>query len=191
MRVASASKLEGLPMAKTLGRLILAAALVGGCATAPKTHDERSQLEQEARDALQAMQAKDRSLGPLLDQAAGYIVFPEVKAGGFVVGGAGGRGVIFERGRIVGFAQMSQAAVGALIGGQKYAELIVVRDRFTLDKIKAGNFDFGAQASAVIVKAGAATATRFGENGVAVVVDPRGGAMVNLSLTGQRIKATM
>jgi lipid-binding SYLF domain-containing protein len=168
----------------------MVAALVGGCATAPKTRAERTQLEVDASQSLQAMLAKDPALQSLLDQAAGYLIFPEVAQGGFVVGGAGGKGVVYEGGRQTGFVELSQASVGAQIGGQKYAELVVVRDRFTLDKIKAGNLDLGAQASAVILRQGAASSTRFGERGVAVVVDPKGGAMLNVSLSGQRIKST-
>ena len=64
---------------------------------------------------------------------------------------AGGRGVIYEQGRQVGFAKLSEASVGAQVGGQKFAELVIVRDQFTLDKLKAGTFDFGAQAQAVIL----------------------------------------
>ena len=86
---------------------------------------------------------------------------------------------------------MSRVSVGAQVGGQKYAELIAVRDKFTFDKMKAGDFDLGGQASAVILRAGAATATNFSDKGIAVVMDPIGGAMVNASVSGQRIKATM
>jgi lipid-binding SYLF domain-containing protein len=178
-------------MSRTLERLIVVSALVAGCASVPKSQVKRTELETEAAQALQEMVAKDPGLPSLLDQAAGYIVFPEVKQGGFVVGGAGGKGVVYEHGQPVGFADLSQASVGAQVGGQKFAELIVVRDKFTLDKIKAGSLDVGGQASAVILKEGAGTATRFGANGVAVVVNPKGGAMVNVSITGQRIKATM
>jgi lipid-binding SYLF domain-containing protein len=164
--------------------------LVGGCASAPKAVSEQTELEMAAQQTLQTMLMKDPALGTLLDQAAGYIVFPAVKQGGFIVGGAGGKGVIFEQGRKTGFASLSQASIGAQIGGQEFAELVIVRDRVTLDRMRAGDFDVGGQASAVILKTGAATATGFGATGVAVVIDPKGGAMLNLSLTGQRIKGT-
>jgi lipid-binding SYLF domain-containing protein len=176
-------------MARTVARLVVAVALVAGCASAPKTVAQKSQLERDSEAALQAMRVKDPTLGSLLAQAAGYIVFPDVKQGGFVVGGAGGRGVIYENGVRTGFADLRQASVGAQIGGQRFAQLVIVRDRAQLDRIKAGKFDFGGQASATILKAGAAAAT-FGPNGVAVVVDVTRGAMLNLSLTGQRIRAT-
>jgi lipid-binding SYLF domain-containing protein len=178
-------------MLRTVSRLLLVcAALVAACASTPKTQAKRTQLDSDAAEAKQAMIKKDPGLRALLDQSAGYIVFPEVKEGGFIVGGAGAQGVLYERGRQVGYASLSRASVGAQIGGQKYAELVAVRDQATLDKMKQGNMDLGAQASAVILRAGAATAT-YSDKGVAVVIDPIGGAMVNASVSGQRIKTTL
>jgi lipid-binding SYLF domain-containing protein len=178
-------------MATALRRLFVVFALVAGCASVPKTHAGRSQLRADAIRTQQGMVAKDPSLQPLIDQAAGHIVFPEIGQGGFIVGGASGKGVIFEKGSPTGFAELSQASVGAQVGGQKYAEMVIVRDRETLDRIKSGQFDLGGQASAVILREGAGTGARFGNNGVAVVVNPIAGAMVSASITGQQIKATM
>lgn len=179
-------------MVRSVARLMLvAAALIAGCASTPKSQAKRTQLEEEAVAARDEMLAKDPTLRSLIDQSAGYIVFPRVKEGGFIVGGAGDNGVIFQHGRVAGYAQLSRVSVGAQIGGQTYSELIAVRDQFVLDKMKAGDFDLGGQASAVILRAGAATATNFSDKGIAVVMDPIGGAMVNASVSGQRIKATM
>jgi lipid-binding SYLF domain-containing protein len=178
-------------MIRAVARMMLVGvAIVAGCASAPRTQAKRTQLENDAAEAKQAMLSKNPQLAPLLDQSAGYIVFPDVKEGGFVVGGAGAQGVVYEHGRPTGYASLSRASVGAQVGGQTYAELVAVRDKFTLDKMKSGDMDFGGKASAVILKAGAAAATDFGENGVAVVIDPIGGAMVNVSVSGQRIKST-
>ncbi len=175
-------------MIKTLGIIIAAGALVGGCATVPKSASKRSELETQSEAKLEEMLTRDPSLQSLIDQSAGYVVFPEVKQGGAIVGGAGGRGVVYEKGRMIGFAQLSQASVGAQLGGQKYAELVIVRDKPTLDKMRYGSFDVGGHASAVILRQGVAEETRFGDNGVAVIVAPIGGAMINVSVSGQRIK---
>ena len=111
-------------MVRLLGQFMMVSALVVGCASAPKTHSQRTQLERDAAQAQREMLAKDPTLQSLLDRAAGHIVFPEIKQGGFVVGGASGRGVIYEHGRPSGFADLSQASVGAQVGGQKFAEMI-------------------------------------------------------------------
>jgi lipid-binding SYLF domain-containing protein len=166
-----------------------ASMLVLGCSHAPKTASEREALSRQAVETVQRMTANDPELQSVLDQSVGYIVFPQIKQGGFIVGGASGRGVVFEHGRQIGFAELSQTSVGAQVGGQRYAELVVARDRVAFDRLRSGNLDVGGQASAVILRAGAAAATRF-ENGIAVFVQPERGAMLNVSLTGQRIRFT-
>jgi hypothetical protein len=78
-------------------------------------------------------------------------------------------------------------SVGALAGGQSYSEIIVVRDPQTFEHMRHGDFDVGAQASAVIVREGAGAETRFDRSGLAVLIEPHGGAMVNASVSGQRV----
>jgi lipid-binding SYLF domain-containing protein len=170
--------------------LVLAGALAVGCAHGPKNAQERTALEQDAMAALDRMTQQDPGIRQLLDQAAGYVVFPSIKQGGFIVGGAGGKGVVFQHGTPIGFAEMSRASVGAEVGGQKFAELIVLRDQSALDRLRASPFDIGGQASAVMIRSGAAASTQFSANGVSVFVDPLGGAMINVSLMGQRVRFT-
>lgn len=159
---------------------------VASCATAPKTASERSDLQARAETTLRTMQSRDASLKPLLDSAYGYAVFPDIGKGGFVAGGAHGRGVVFEQGRPTGFVQLSQASLGAQIGAQTFAELIVFADRESLQRLKQGNFSISGNASAVVLTTGAAASTRYA-NGIAVFVMPRGGVMAELSVSGQQI----
>jgi lipid-binding SYLF domain-containing protein len=161
--------------------------LIVGCAAAPKTAEKQNTLKSQAAETVAQMTADDPSLQSVLDQAAGYVVFPSVKEGGFIVGGAGAEGVVFERGAQVGFAELSRASVGAQVGGQKYSEVLVLQTQEALQRVKTNTFDFGAEASAVAVRAGAASTANF-SNGAAAFVKPIGGAMLNVSLTGQRIK---
>jgi lipid-binding SYLF domain-containing protein len=179
-------------MVRTISRItfIAAALLAAACSHTPRTQAQKQDLERNAFQAKEAMLNKDPSLRSLLDQSAGYIVFPEVKEGGFIVGGAGAQGVIFEQGQVTGYATLSRASIGAQVGGQKYAELIAVRDRDTLIKMKSGDTDLSGQASAVMLKSGAAAGANFSDKGVAVVMDPISGAMVNASIAGQRIQGT-
>lgn len=157
-----------------------------GCATAPKTTSERSDLQARAQQTLQTMQARDASLRPLLDSAYGYAVFPDIGKGGFIAGAAYGRGIVYEQGRPVGFVELNQGSLGAQIGAQSFSELIVFSDRASLERLKAGNFSLGGNISAVALTTGAAASTRF-SGGVAVFVVPRGGVMAELSLSGQQI----
>jgi lipid-binding SYLF domain-containing protein len=157
-----------------------------GCATAPDTKAERRTLDDQATATLDTMTARDPGLKELLDGSVGYAVFPEIGKGGAVVGGAYGKGVVFEGGAPVGYVELSQASIGAQLGGQTFSELIIFQDRDALTRLKTDNFDVGANMSAVALKTGAARAAQF-EGGVAVFVMPRGGLMVDLSISGQKI----
>lgn len=161
-----------------------------GCAHTPTTAGARADLKRASAKVLQSMQEKDPELRSLIESSAGYIVFPAVGEGGFLIGGGAGNGVVFEKGRATGFAELRHVSVGALAGGQRYSELVVVRDPAALEAMKSGRFDFGATASAIIVRTGASTNATF-EKGVAVFIEPSRGAMVNASLTGQRIRLTL
>lgn len=166
--------------------LTMIAATTVACATAPDTQSERANLDRQAQATLQTMITKDPSLPRLLNESAGYAVFPSIGKGGFIAGGAYGRGVLYERGRRVGFVDLSQASIGAQIGGQTFAELIVFRTPFDVQRLKRGEFSLGANVSAVALTAGAAGSADT-SGGVAVLVMPRGGLMAELSVSGQKI----
>lgn len=163
---------------------------IAGCAHAPTKPGQQADLQREAQQTLSRMEAKDASLGPLLDRSLAYIVFPKVGSGGFIVGGGAGQGVLYEHGQPAGFATIQHLQAGALAGGQAYSQIVAIKTQKALDDLKAGRFDFHANASAVIVRTGAATSATF-EKGVAVFVDPLKGAMVNASIGGQKIRLTM
>lgn len=172
--------------AKTGFVVLLSVLVVAGCSTAPKSQAERRGLVAEADATVEMMMAKDPGLRDLIDGSAGYAVYPNVGAAGAVVGGAYGRGLVFERGRPVGFTELNQGAVGAIIGGQTYSQLIVFHNEAALGRLKAGNFDIGAEASAVLLKAGVAAATRV-EGGFSIFQMPKGGLMATAAVTGQKI----
>ncbi len=157
-----------------------------GCATAPKTVEEQQSLETRAGATLRDMTARDAGLQDLLDHSAGYAVFPDIGKAGFWVGAAWGRGILYQNGKFAGFVQLSQGSFGAQIGAQSMAELIVFQDLNALERLKAGTFELGADASAVALTTGAAASARF-NSGVAVFAMPRGGAMVELTVSGQKI----
>jgi lipid-binding SYLF domain-containing protein len=113
------------------------------------------------------------------------VIFPNVGKGAWIVGGAYGRGVVYEQGQFVGYADISQATVGLQAGGQTYTELVVFEDKASLDRFKTGKLSFAANVSAVILKSGAAASAKY-TDGVAVFVKPIGGAMVEAAIGGQQ-----
>lgn len=158
-----------------------------GCATAPETRSGRDDLETSARATLRQMIDRDPSIRQVLNTAPGYVVFPKIGEGGAIIGGAFGQGILFENGRRVGFVKVEQAAVGALLGGKSYAELLVLRDRDMLADIKDGEFEMTANADVVVLTAGVAASATFKDSVVAFVM-PIGGLMANVSVAGQRFK---
>ena len=163
-----------------------ALAMTIGCATAPKSASDKASLEARADSTLTMMRNRDPALGPLLSSSAGYVVFPEIGKGGFVVGAAHGRGILYERGRHAGFVDVNQASIGAQLGAQTFSELVVFKSPFDVQKLKTGEFTLGANASAVALTTGAAASAEFKE-GTAVFVVAGGGVMAELSLSGQRM----
>src|SRR5215469_3968203 len=82
-------------------------------------------LQTESEQAKNAFIAKDSTMQKTMDAAAGYVIFPSVGKGGFIVGGAHGKGLVYQQGKVIGQATMTQASVGAQVGGQTFSEMIL------------------------------------------------------------------
>ncbi|GAB4177015.1 MAG: hypothetical protein Kow0020_12970 [Wenzhouxiangellaceae bacterium] len=157
--------------------------LTAACATPPSD----SVLIADARAALVRFVDRDPGLQEWVNQAYGYAVFPSLGKAGLGVGGAYGRGVVFERGQPVGIAKMIQGTVGLQLGAQSFSMVIFFQDQAALKTFQRGNFEFSAQATAVAVTAGAAATTSY-EKGVAVFILSRGGLMAEASVGGQKFE---
>jgi lipid-binding SYLF domain-containing protein len=139
--------------------------------------------------ALREAYRRDPTLQQTLERSAGYAVFPTVGAGGLIIGGGYGKGVVYEKGQIVGYCDMSSVSAGAKIGGKEYSEIIAFETSRPLAQFKNGQFSFGGDASAVALRGGSAASTQFNDN-VAVFVYDQGGLMADASLGGQSFRFT-
>jgi len=137
--------------------------------------------------------------------AYGYAVFPTIGKGGVGIGGAHGKGRVYEKGKYIGDTSMTQITVGFQLGGQAFSEIIFFEDARALKDFTSGNFEFGAEASAVAITAGAsaqagstgASAAASGTQdkartaggyfkGMAVFTVAKGGLMFEATLGGQK-----
>ena len=168
-----------------LALVTVVAGLLGSCATAPASREDKAALVGAATTRWQQMRQEDPALGALVQRSYGYALFPDVGKAGLGVGGAYGRGVVYERGQHIGYSDLTQGTVGVQVGGQSFSELLVFESKAALDRFKAGQFGFAAGASAVVLKSGVATTPNF-VDGVAVVVQPIGGVMVEAAIGGQQ-----
>jgi lipid-binding SYLF domain-containing protein len=173
---------------KTLTTILLVPAmgLIVGCSTGSATKEERDELFKKAQASRQEWNKADPQLEAFAKKGHGFAFFPEIAKGGLIVGGAGGRGVVYEQGQHVGYADLTQMSVGLQAGFQEYSELIVFEHKAAMDRFKRNEMDFGANASAVIADKGAAAGAHF-VDGVAVFINPTTGAMAEASLGGQKI----
>lgn len=110
-------------------------------------------------DATIAVFKKASQSGAYFGKSYGYAVFPTIGKGGVVVGGAYGKGRVYEKGRYVGDTSVTQITAGFQLGGEAYSQIIFFEDQRALKEFTSGNFEFGAQAQAVAITAGASAAT--------------------------------
>lgn len=140
---------------------------------------------EDAELASELFVENSTNLSELMDKAAGYVIFPNVGKGAYILGGAAGNGVLFENGKVAGFAEMRQLDVGLQIGGQAYRQIILFQTENELNKFKEGNYKLSGNASAVVINKGKAKAVEF-NNGRAIATMPKAGAMVEVSVGGQK-----
>ena len=139
----------------------------------------------EARDTVAVFKKADPGISKFLNGAAGYAVFPTIGKGAIGVGGAGGSGVLFEKGKPVGKTSMAQVTIGLQLGGQAYSEIVFLETDAALNDFKKGNFALAAQVSAVAAAAGASANAKYA-SGVAVFTATKAGLMYEASVGGQK-----
>jgi lipid-binding SYLF domain-containing protein len=135
----------------------------------------------------------------------GYAVFPNVGKGGVVVGGAYGKGRVYQQGKYIGDSSLTQLSVGFQLGGQGFSQIVFFENAAALNRFTAGEFEFGAQASAVAItlaanaKAGTGGATAGASvdknkastvgaynDGMAIFTVVKGGLMYEATVAGQK-----
>jgi lipid-binding SYLF domain-containing protein len=169
---------------------LIASGLVGlislsAGSTAPSSDEGKSDLRNSSADALSQAQQNDSSLRNFIANSAGYAVFPTIGKGAAGVGGAYGKGDVYQAGIAVGSCDMTQVTIGLQLGGQGYTEIIVFQTPAAVENFKNGNFRFDAQATAVALKSGAGANARFA-NGVAVFTMDEAGLMYEAAIGGQK-----
>ncbi len=149
--------------------------------------DEAEELEPKVATAIKAIKEKDPDVEKFFEKAAGYVVFPTVGKGGFGIGGARGKGLLKVDGETVAVVTLTQLTVGFQAGGQAYSEYIFFEDDVALADFRRGNYELGAQASAVAITAGASVDADY-NSGVAIFTEAKGGLMYEASVGGQKFK---
>jgi len=153
---------------------------------------------------------KSDTTKPFFKNHYGYAVFPTVGKGGIGIGGAYGKGKVYEKSKFIGTASLVKLSIGFQLGGQAFSEIIFFQDKRSYTEFISGNFEFDASASAVAITAGAqakagtegATAGASAvpatgkyadinySKGMAVFVHTKGGLMYEAAIGGQKFSFT-
>lgn len=147
--------------------------------------------------------------GEFFNNSHAYAIFPSIGKAGIGIGGAHGKGKVFEQGKHIGDTKMTQLSIGFQLGGQVYSQIIFFEDERSLAEFTSGNFEFSANAEAVALTAAAtATASTAGSSagasggkkdatavgkynkGMAIFTIAKGGLMYEASLAGQKFSFT-
>jgi lipid-binding SYLF domain-containing protein len=167
-----------------------------------------SAMADEYSDTVDLFRNADAS-NWFVDNSYGYAVFPTIGKAGFVVGGAHGKGRVYAEGKHTGDTSMTQLSIGFQLGAQGFSEIIFFEDKRAFDEFTGGNFEFGADASAVAITAAAnAAATTTGSSagasggkkdattagsyhkGMATFTITKGGLMYQATVGGQKFSYT-
>ena len=159
-------------------------------------------------DAINTFKEAGKS-GTFFHKAYGYAVFPTIGGAGFLVGAAHGKGRVYVHGVLTGDTTMNLLSAGFQAGAKAYSEIIFFEDKRALDAFESDDFEFGADASAVAVTAGAeagagTTGASSGasadssdantkgtyHNGMAVFTIAKGGLMYAATISGQKFSFT-
>ena len=141
------------------------AALLAAPAAAPSiAHaDARRQslVDQSLGSARKVLSGKDYPDAlKLMPKARGLLIIPELVQGGFIIGAAGGRGVMLSRGgpgnwSYPAFYGMGSGSVGLQVGGKVSEIVFIILTEKGLQAILDHKFKFGAEAGVTMVAVGA------------------------------------
>lgn len=155
---------------------------MASCGSAPRSGED---LTADVRDAKMNIQQNFPEAAELFNSSYGYVIFPNVGKGAYIIGGASGNGIVYQNGNEIGYADLKQVDVGLQIGGKSFVEVVFFQNQDELEDFKDGEYELSANASAVILEKGVSREVNF-EDGIAVITVPKGGAMVGISVGGQR-----
>ena len=152
-----------------------------------KAQDEQAKekLVADSKEAKADFIKTDASMTKLFNDSYGYVIFPKIGKGAIIIGGSGGNGVVYEKGKTIGTAKMAQVSVGAQVGGESYREVIFFENKEALDRFRDNKVEFSGQVSAVAAKSGASLNAKYAD-GVAIFTQDLSGLMAEAAVGGQK-----
>ncbi|TYB71882.1 lipid-binding SYLF domain-containing protein [Bizionia gelidisalsuginis] len=148
--------------------------------------DDKRIIE-DAEKVMMTIRNTDKAVEKFFEDSSGYVVFPNVGEGALIIGAASGNGVLYENGMAVGMAKLKKLDIGLQAGGEAFTQIIFFENEKNLEDFKNGNFEFSAEAKAVIVDKGAFKKVNYSD-GVLVIAKPKAGVIAGVSVGGQKFQ---
>jgi lipid-binding SYLF domain-containing protein len=151
---------------------------------------DRAELERDARAALQQLYASEPRAAELGRKARAILVFPKIVKAGFMIGGQSGTGVLFQKGRAVGYYRISAGSFGLQAGAQSFSYALFFMTAESLAYLqKSDGWAIGSGPSVVVLDKGMAksmTSTTLSQDVFAMPFGQHG-LMGGLGLEGSKI----
>ncbi len=148
--------------------------------------DSDSPLEQRSAAAVSEFQERE-ALQPYFQEAAAFAVFPGITRGGFILGGASGKGLLVEGDTLAGVVRQFRLSVGPQFGYQNQSQIIFFRTAAAAEEFRAGRTEFNG-AAGLAAGAWGTSITPAWVSDVAVFAQTQFGLMVEASLAGTRFR---
>lgn len=149
-----------------------------------------AELNADGQAALHRLYAQSPRAVRYGRDAHAILVFPKIVKAGLLIGGQGGEGVLFVRGRPTAYYKISAVSYGLQAGGQSFSyALFLMNDNAVRYLDKSDGWAIGSGPSVVVVDKGAAMSTTSTTLAKDVYAFPFGqkGLMAGLGLEGSKI----
>ena len=149
-----------------------------------------AEITADGNAALARLYAQSDRAKRYARDARGILVFPKIVKAGFVIGGQGGEGVLFVRGRPNAYYKINAVSYGLQAGGQQFSyALFLMNDKALRYLDKSDGWAIGSGPSVVVVDKGAAMSTTSTTVVKDVYAMPFGqkGLMAGIGLEGSKI----
>lgn len=118
----------------TIKYKLLLLTLLIGFSTFSIAKSSAKSLDHDANMAINKFIDETPGGDPFLVNAKAFLVFPDVKEGGFFIGGKYGEGVLRHKRKTLGYYEIISASVGFQMGAQEYSLIIAFTSDAALEK---------------------------------------------------------
>ncbi|WP_295417713.1 YSC84-related protein [Sulfurovum sp.] len=168
-----------------LSIMMAAILLFGSCAMA----EPASVIEAKVNEAIKQFDKEVKGGEKFLSKVKGYLVFPSVVKGGFVIGGEYGEGALRVNGKTLHYYSMASGSIGFQAGLQKRSVIIAFVSESALKNfIKSDGWEAGVDGAITVVKWGVGKdiSSISYEKPIYAFVYGAKGLMYNLTLEGTK-----